>query len=53
MGFNRSSRERHLDILARLMLTTSLLITYAYGLEIFMPFYRGEAHEVRKRHVRT
>lgn len=38
--------ERHLDILARLMLTSSLLITYAYGLEIFMPFYRGEAHEV-------
>src|SRR4051795_13482971 len=28
---------RHIDVLARLMLTTSLLISYSYGLEIFMP----------------
>lgn len=37
---------RHLDVLARLMLTTSLLLTYSYALEVFMPFYRGEKHEI-------
>jgi molybdopterin-containing oxidoreductase family membrane subunit len=37
---------RHIDVLARLMLTTSLLITYCYGLEAFMPFYRGERAEM-------
>src|SRR3954468_18953783 len=36
----------HIDVLARLMLTTSLLISYSYGLEIFMPFYRGEHSEI-------
>ena len=38
--------RRHIDVLARLMLTTSLLISYSYGLEIFMPFYRGEHSEI-------
>jgi hypothetical protein len=37
---------RHIDVLARLMLTTSLLISYSYGLEVFMPFYRGEHAEI-------
>jgi molybdopterin-containing oxidoreductase family membrane subunit len=37
---------RHIDVLARLMLTCSLLISYSYLLEMFMPFYRGEQHEV-------
>ena len=37
---------RHIDVLARLMLTCSLLIGYAYLLEVFMPFYRGERHDI-------
>lgn len=38
---------RHVDVLARLMLTCSLLIGYSYLLEAFMPFYRGDRHEIR------
>lgn len=37
---------RHIDVLARLMLTTSLLLSYCYLIEVFMPFYRGEEHEI-------
>ncbi|WP_448192565.1 NrfD/PsrC family molybdoenzyme membrane anchor subunit [Azospirillum sp. sgz301742] len=37
---------RHVDVLAKLLLTTSLLLTYCYALEVFMPFYRGERHEI-------
>ncbi|MBP2292625.1 NrfD/PsrC family molybdoenzyme membrane anchor subunit [Azospirillum rugosum] len=37
---------RHVDVLARLLLTASLLLTYCYLLEVFMPFYRGERHEI-------
>lgn len=37
---------RHLDVLARLLLTTSLLLTYSYCLEAFMPFYGGKPAEI-------
>lgn len=37
---------RHIDVLARLTLTASLLLTYCYLLEVFMPFYRGDRHEI-------
>ena len=35
----------HLDVLGRLLLTTSLLIGYAYAIEAFMPFYSGSRAE--------
>jgi molybdopterin-containing oxidoreductase family membrane subunit len=38
--------ERHLDVLAKLTLTCSLLIAYAYALEAFMPFYSGKPEDV-------
>jgi len=37
---------RHLDVLAKLMLTCSLLISYSYLLEALMPFYRGDRHDI-------
>jgi molybdopterin-containing oxidoreductase family membrane subunit len=36
---------RHLDILARLILASSLAIGLAYAMELFTPFYGGEAAE--------
>jgi Ni/Fe-hydrogenase subunit HybB-like protein len=36
---------RHVDVLAKLMLTCSLLIAYAYIVEAFMPFYTGNAYD--------
>lgn len=37
---------RHIDVLARLFLTTSLLLTYSYAIEAFMPFYSGKPSEI-------
>jgi Ni/Fe-hydrogenase subunit HybB-like protein len=34
--------ERHIDVLARLMLTSSLLLVYFYWIEAFMPYYSGQ-----------
>ncbi|MBV9859389.1 MAG: polysulfide reductase NrfD [Alphaproteobacteria bacterium] len=36
---------RHVDVLAKLTLTCTLLIAYAYLIEAFMPFYSGNAYE--------
>jgi molybdopterin-containing oxidoreductase family membrane subunit len=36
---------RHVDVLAKLMLTASLLLAYAYLIEAFMPFYSGNPYE--------
>jgi Ni/Fe-hydrogenase subunit HybB-like protein len=36
---------RHLDVLCRLMLTSSLFIAYAYIMEAFTPFYSGDDAE--------
>ena len=36
----------HLDHAAKIMLATSWLITYGYVMEVFVPFYSGEAFEV-------
>ena len=35
--------ERHIQVLAKLLLTSSLLMTYAYVLDAFEPFYSGQA----------
>jgi molybdopterin-containing oxidoreductase family membrane subunit len=37
--------ERHFDVLGRLMLTSSLCMTYAYIMDAFEPFYSGETVE--------
>jgi molybdopterin-containing oxidoreductase family membrane subunit len=36
---------RHLDIMARLMLASSLAIALAYSMELFTPFYSGDEAE--------
>lgn len=38
--------DRHVDILARLMLTASLLLGYAYLMEVFDAYYRGSAYDL-------
>jgi Ni/Fe-hydrogenase subunit HybB-like protein len=38
--------ERHIDLLARLMLTSSLLLAYFYWMEAFMPYYGGQPAEL-------
>ncbi len=35
----------HLDVLAKLLLTSSLLVAYAYGMDAFSVFYGGEPGE--------
>ena len=35
--------ERHIRVLAKLMLTSSLCMSYAYVMDAFEPFYSGEA----------
>jgi len=37
--------DRHIRVLAKLMLTSSLCMTYAYIMDAFEPFYSGEATE--------
>ncbi len=39
--------DRHFDILARLMLACGLLLTYAYVMEAFDPFYSGDRAAIR------
>ena len=34
--------ERHIQVLAKLLLTSSLLMSYAYVMDAFEPFYSGE-----------
>jgi Ni/Fe-hydrogenase subunit HybB-like protein len=34
--------ERHIEVLARLLLTSSLLMAYFYWIEAFMPYYGGQ-----------
>lgn len=37
--------ERHLGIMAKLMLVTGLIVTYGYLIEIFMAWYAGDIYE--------
>jgi Ni/Fe-hydrogenase subunit HybB-like protein len=36
----------HLDMLGRLVLATGWMTAYGYLVDLFMPFYSGEAHEI-------
>ena len=42
LGLTTLITERHLRIMAKLMLTSSLLMSYAYVLDAFEPFYSGQ-----------
>ena len=48
LGLRRALRlstlmtERHIQVLAKLLLTSSLLMSYAYVMDAFEPFYSGE-----------
>ncbi|CAL1239412.1 NrfD/PsrC family molybdoenzyme membrane anchor subunit [Candidatus Methylocalor cossyra] len=43
---------RHLDAMARILLAASLLMGYAYGLEVFIPWYEGNPDEWREVQAR-
>ncbi len=42
LGLTTLITERHIRVMAQLMLTSSLLMSYAYVLDAFEPFYSGE-----------
>lgn len=39
--------QRHLDNMAKVMLTTGLIVAYGYIMEIFMAFYSGSIYETQ------
>jgi molybdopterin-containing oxidoreductase family membrane subunit len=45
LGLTPLITERHIQVLARLMLTSSLFLSYAYILDAFEPFYSGDPTE--------
>ena len=48
LGIQRHVTDRHLDRVAQLMLTLSLVITYSYGIELFFAF-RGADQYVHRQ----
>jgi Ni/Fe-hydrogenase subunit HybB-like protein len=42
LGIATIITERHIQVLAKLLLTSSLLMSYAYIMDAFEPFYSGE-----------
>lgn len=45
LGLRPFITARHLDVLARIMLTSSLCMSYAYVFDAFQPYYSNEAAE--------
>ncbi len=45
-GLQRYITEAHFDLLAKLLLATSVVMTFVYGTEFFMAFYRGSEAEL-------
>jgi Ni/Fe-hydrogenase subunit HybB-like protein len=45
LGLRPFITERHIDVLARIMLTSSLCMSYAYVFDAFQPYYSHEAAE--------
>lgn len=45
LGFITLITERHIQVLAKLMLTSSLCMSYAYIFDAFEPFYSGDLAE--------
>ena len=46
LGLKPDITERHLEVLGRLTLTTSLCLGYCYMMDAFDPFYAGEKAEI-------
>jgi Ni/Fe-hydrogenase subunit HybB-like protein len=44
-GLEQIVTRRHLDAMAKLTLAMSLMLTYAYVIELFVSWYSGDAHE--------
>jgi molybdopterin-containing oxidoreductase family membrane subunit len=49
-GLGAFITDYHINALAKLMLATGLMLTYAYALEAFMPFYSGSRYEIAQIH---
>jgi molybdopterin-containing oxidoreductase family membrane subunit len=45
-GFKEIVTVRHLDNITKVILATSLMVAYSYGLEIFIAWYGGNAYEM-------
>jgi molybdopterin-containing oxidoreductase family membrane subunit len=45
LGLENIITGRHLDLLAKMVLTTGWIVIYSYGVEFFMAWYSGEAIE--------
>jgi molybdopterin-containing oxidoreductase family membrane subunit len=46
-GFKDFITGRHLEVMAKVMLTTGLIVAYGYGMEAFMAWYSGNKYEIR------
>jgi Ni/Fe-hydrogenase subunit HybB-like protein len=46
-GFKDYITGRHLEVMAKVMLTTGLIVTYGYFMEAFMAWYGGNKYEIR------
>jgi Ni/Fe-hydrogenase subunit HybB-like protein len=46
-GFKDFITGRHLEVMAKVMLTTGLIVAYGYGMEAFMAWYGGNKYEIR------
>jgi molybdopterin-containing oxidoreductase family membrane subunit len=44
--------ERHMDVLAKVLLTTGLMTAYGYAFEVWDAFYSGNVHEIATVHDR-
>lgn len=45
-GLQAYVTEHHFNVLAKLMLACGLMLTYSYGLEVFMPHYSGNIFDL-------
>lgn len=48
LGLEAFITERHMEVLARLLLTSSLCVGYSYLMDAFSTFYGGEEAEIRQ-----
>jgi Ni/Fe-hydrogenase subunit HybB-like protein len=46
-GFQDMITKRHLEVMAKVMLTTGLIVCYGYFIEYFMAWYGGNKYEIR------
>ncbi len=45
-ALDRLITDADLDRLAKLLLAVAMFVTYCYAMEVFIPFYSGDAHEI-------